>query len=230
MGSVLRVMLVAWLGWAGASPLEVRAAPAKKKEKKHAAPTVDDFLGDLDVEQGKSKPEDLDQAVRGVKRPEGAPLVDDGMAPRAALQERNAPVTLKGLFVASKIMMGHEGCVIPKNGQVRVVEAPDVPFELGGFSVCARLESNRGRAVQVTFKVVTPKGRVVGTADETIDFVGKPQVDHVVEFPPMTFPIVGKYLYRLDVEGVAVSQHHLFEVKPRLVPPPPPSPDSPPSQ
>ena len=33
---------------------------------------------------------------------------------------------------------------------------------------CARLESSRGRTVQITFKIMTPKGRQVGYSDTSL--------------------------------------------------------------
>lgn len=196
-----------------AGGLAVAAPPKKGKEKKEQAPTAQDFLGDFGKDDPNAKKgEDLNKALSGAKK-QGAAGGDD-LAPRSELQQLDTNVTMNGLFAAPKIMVAGNGCVAPKaGGVVKVVDAPDLPFTLNEFSVCAHLQSNRNRAVQVTFKIVTAKGRQVAQSEESVDFAGRKQVDHVVDFPSMPFAYEGKYYYRMEVEGVMVTQQELFEIK-----------------
>ncbi|MEW5849417.1 MAG: hypothetical protein AB2A00_11420 [Myxococcota bacterium] len=199
------------------------AAPGKKDKPKKADPTAADFLGDFGTTPEKKSQDDLGNAVQGVKS-QGAGTND--LAPKAALQDRNASVTMSRVFASAKIAMGSDGCVPPKPGtEVKSLEAPDFPYIVDPFGVCARLESNRGRTLQVTFKIVTPKGRLVGSSEEVVDFTGKSQVDHIVDYPELTFPVPGMYFYRLEVEGVTVAQHELFEIKAKPKAPPAPTVD-----
>ena len=187
--------------------------PKKGKEKKEQAPTAQDFLGDFGKEDKNAKKnEDLGKALSGAKKQ--GPAGGDDLTPKSELQQLDTTVTMTGLFVAPKIMTAGNGCVAPKaGGEVKSLEAPDLPFTLNAFSVCAHLASNRNRAVQITFKIVTAKGRQVAQSEETVDFAGRKVLDHVVDFPEMPFHYEGKYYYRMEVEGVMVTQQELFEIK-----------------
>lgn len=217
MRKILGVLaLVAVVGSAHAADKD------KGKKKEPAAPTANDFFGDMgDAKKKKPAEDDLGSALKGVKTQE-APKEDLG--PRGSMAEGASTVTLKGLFVAPQIMVTGQGCVPPKPGQnVTKIEATDYPFILQPFSVCAHLESARGRAVQVTYKIVTPLGRVVGRSEQRVDFTGRTQVDNVVDFPEMSFPVEGKYFYRMEMEGALMGQVELFELVTRPKTPPPPS-------
>ncbi|MBI5497564.1 MAG: hypothetical protein HY904_21310 [Deltaproteobacteria bacterium] len=212
-GLVAGAVVVLAVTAAGAAPA------AKEKKKEPAAPTAADFLGDFGKDAHKGKKNDLDDAFKGMKKQN---VQQEDLAPRTEVQELDGAVTMKGLFVAPKIMIAGQGCVKPKAGQeVKSLTAPDLPFILQPFSVCAHLESNRGRTVAVTFKIVTPKGRLVAQSDEMVDFAGKKALDHVVDYPELNFPVDGKYQYRMEVEGVLVTQQELFEIKLRGRPTPP---------
>jgi hypothetical protein len=214
------LVLCATVAWAEGEP------PKKKDKKEPPPPTAADFLGDFGYDTGKKKDkaprknagnDDLGSMLNEVKIQK---LQPEEMAPRSELSDLDATVAMKGLFLAPKIMIAGQGCVMPKGAPaLKVLEAPDLPYILNPFSVCAHLESNRGRAVQITFKIMTPKGRSVATSDETVDFGGKKALDHVVDFPELHFPVEGRYIYRMEVEGVVVSQQELLEIRVKNKPP-----------
>lgn len=215
-----RILVVMLVGVVAAS---VQAAGKEKDKKKESQPSAADFFGGMD-DGKKKKPaqDDLGEALKGMK---GQQAPQEELGPRGSMAEGAATVTLKGLFVAPTIMVtGQGGCVPPKPGQeVKRIEATDYPFILQPFSVCAHLESNRGRPVNVTWKIVTPLGRVVGRSEQRIDFTGRPEVDNVTAYSEMSFPVEGKYFYRLELEGVLMGQIELFELVTRPKAPPPPS-------
>lgn len=190
--------------------VDSHAAPkGKGKAKEPAAPTADDFLGDL----GKPSTgggDDLKNAAGGVKAQEQK----EEMAPRVEVQARDNNVHLRSVFMSNKIMITSGGCVQPgKQDKVASLNAADLPFIVQAFAVCARLESGRGRAVPVTFKIVTPKGRLVAQSEQVVDFGSKAQVDVVTDYPEMKFPVEGVYKYRMEVEGAVVSQVDLLDLK-----------------
>ena len=77
--------------------------------------------------------------------------------------------------------------------------------------------------MQITYKIVTPLGRVVGKSEERVDFTGRTDVDSVVDFAEMPFPVEGKYFYRMEMEGALMGQTELFELVTKAKAPPPPS-------
>jgi hypothetical protein len=201
-------------GWAvaGSTP-EAWAAEKKGAKKKEA--TADDLFGDFGAKPAKGSTkglDDLQDAMSGVKEQRA---VKDGMAPKASVQETGAAVKMLKVFAAPRIAITSQGCVENKAVVVKDLEAPAFPYILDPFAVCARLESTRGRSVPVTFKIVTPKGRLVGSSEEVVDFTGKKTVEYVVDFPSLTFPVQGQYLYRLEVDGAIAAQTDLFEIKAR---------------
>lgn len=195
----------------GAAPKKKEAPAEKPAEGAEGQPSAADFLGGLgDAVQGNNSG-DLKDAASGMHKRRKR----EQLAPRAQIRtERDNTVQLKGVWLAQKIMMTSQGCVTPsKHQQVRSLNAPDLPFIVEPFSVCARLESGRGRAVEVTFRIVTAKGRLVGSAQQRVDFGGRRVVDVVVDYPELPFPVAGVYKYRLEVEGAMAGQMDLLELK-----------------
>ena len=220
----LAVVVAAGVGGAVVASSVSEAQAAEKKGAKKKDTTAEDLFGDFGAapKKGDKKGlDDLQDAMSGVKA-QGA-VKDDGLTPKSAVQETGAAVTMLKVFAAPKIAISSQGCVEPKGLVVKDLEAPAFPYILDPFAVCARLESNRGRSVPVTFKIVTPKGRLVGSSEEVVDFTGKKTVEYVVDFPSLTFPVQGSYLYRLEVDGAIAAQSDLFETKARAKAPPPPN-------
>lgn len=189
------------------------AAPKKGKPPPASGPTADDFLGGLKTAP-KPAQDDLKNAAGGVQKKQET----DELAPRVEVQARDNAVHMRSVFLSSKIMITSAGCVGPSTAggtapAIKSINASDLPFIVHPFSVCARLESGRGRAVPVVFRIVTPKGRLVAQSEELVDFGGRQQVDVVVDFPELKFPVEGVYKYRLEVEAVTVTEMDLLDVK-----------------
>lgn len=195
----------------------VAAVPAlagddKKKKKPAADASVDAFFDTPATT--KSTMDDLNKATAGMDNKGKKP---DGMAPKTADVNDEAPVNLHGVFAAQKIVMDKKlGCQPGGKDKKKLTfftfdELPQsgVPME-----VCVTISSKVGREMSMSVAIVDPRNARVVKAEDVIDFRGRStRMDHVLEFPAPLFKVAGQYQYVVELDGKEVGRLPLFEVK-----------------
>lgn len=193
----------------------VAAGPslADDKKDKKADASVDAFFDDPKPKTKPTSMDDLNKASAGMANKEKK----DGMAPKTAESNEDAPVNLHAVFAAQKIVMDKKlGCQPGGRDKKKLTfftfdELPEagVPLE-----VCVTISSKAGREMSMSVAIVDPRNARVVKAEDVIDFRGRTtRMDHVLEFPAPLFKVPGQYNYVVELDGKEVGRLPLFEVK-----------------
>jgi hypothetical protein len=202
--SIVAVTLLAVIAVAG-------PAVAEDKKDKKGSSNFDDLFGPSPQKNN------LD-AMKKATDNMGAKTGSKDLAPKADnVTQGDASVKLLNAFAATKIVQDKKlGCQPGGRDKKKLSEwtFDEVPAKASqGFEVCLTLASQAGREMRLNVAIVDSRNSRVATAEDVLDFRGKPKIDHVLEYPAPTFKMAGQYFYVVDLDGKEVGRMPLFQVK-----------------
>lgn len=196
--------------------LAAGSAFAQDKKKKKSDAKVDALFGDT----GPSKPSAMDDLKKATDGMSASGKTDQGIAPKANVVDENAPIQVIKAFAAAKIVsdpkLGCQPAGRPGSQEKqKLVEFlyDEVPVKGPAFEVCVTLNSKAGREVRMSVAVVDPRGAKIAKAEDVVSFANAQRLDHVLEFPAVTFKNAGQHFYVVDIEGKEAGRVPLFMVK-----------------
>ena len=198
-------------------PLSIVAAlllavvPAAAQDKGKKGEGGDDPFGDLFGDSLGGDKVDLKDLTKDVKKGKR----DTGLKAKQAIIKDKITIKLERVFAAKMIRMDRRrGCVPADRAKMKItaITVDDVPVRSPPFAVCLSIASDAHRSVRITTSVVSPKNRKIARAESTIDFRGKPALDHIMEFPPVELRQTGQFFYAVEIDGKPSGRLPLFEV------------------
>lgn len=197
-----------WGVWAVLGALALASTAGADEKKKGDDPFADLFGDSLKSDK---KQEDLKAVTGQVK----ADTSTGGLKVKEVESKGGDKIELVRVFAAQKIRIHPKrGCEPADRQKTRVRELTfnEVPITGPAYAVCLTMRSGLSRPVRMTTFIVDPRKKKIGRAETSIDFRGKPQVDHVMEFPALRYDLPGKYEYWVEVEGKKVGGLYLLDV------------------
>lgn len=183
----------------------------KKKKPAAADASVDAFFDAPTTP--KSSMDALNKATEGMAHKEKK----DGIAPKVAESNEDAPVNLHAAFAAQKIVMDKKlGCQPGGKDKKKLTffTFDDLPQAGVPIEVCVTVSSKAGREMSMSVAIVDPRNARIVKAEDVIDFRARTsRMDHVLEFPAPMFKVAGQYFYVVELDGKEVGRLPLFEVK-----------------
>jgi hypothetical protein len=176
-----------------------------------SAQDMSDLFGD--ALKGGSDINDLKKETDKVKAKDNT---KKGLQVKSTEGDEHAKIDFVRVFAANKIKLSKkEGCVPNNPGRKRIsyLSFDELPEKSDAFAVCLVMKSKIGREIRVTTRIVDGRNRRVGVGNDVIDFRGKPELHHILDFPELTFKEAGKYFYVVELDGKPVTKMPLFEVK-----------------
>lgn len=183
------------------------AGPQEKKQKQGDEDPFGDLFGDS-LGDTKVNLKNLTKDVKKEKR-------DRGLKAKQAVIKDKISIKLSNVFAAKMIRMDpRRGCVPADTAKMKItsITVNDFPIRSPPFAVCLSIESDAQRSVRITTAVASPRNRKIARSESSIDFRGKPALDHIMEFPPVELTREGQYFYVVEVDGRPSGRLPLFKV------------------
>ena len=210
LGAPMRTLYVAVA--VAVAVLSSSAFADDKKDKKKGGDQFDNLFGDP-----APKTNNLDAMKAATEKMGAKTGGGTGMAPKQDAVEADGTVTLINVFAASKIVQDKKlGCQPGGRDKKKISEwtFDEVPAKSSqGFEVCLTLASKSGREMRLNVAIVDSRNSRIATAEDVLDFRGKPKIDHVLEYPAPTFKSAGQYFYVMDLDGKEAGRLPIFVVK-----------------